>query len=178
MIPCAFYFVSIQMLSAMFKKTAPWIFFLVFLISGFFSGRFVGNRFLSNLIFSNGAFPLLISRPVVQFYEMTVLLNSGNPYSRLSGYYALLDNRMINTRFLMERFNKEQDYTIKRTILWILSFSDDTGDVLKFYASVFHNNDPFMKDILALMKRVDGAYYRKFIERNTIDKTLKPSKTP
>jgi hypothetical protein len=166
------------MLHTIFRKAAPWFLFLFFLLCGFLSGRSVGNRFLSNLVFSNGAFPLLISRPVVQFYEMTVLLNSGNPYRRLSGYYALLENRMISIRFLTERFNKEQDYTIKRTILWILSFSDDTGEVLRLYASVYHNNDPFRKDVLALMKRVDGAYYRKFIKRNSIDKAHRPLETP
>ncbi|OHD69049.1 MAG: hypothetical protein A2W19_17510 [Spirochaetes bacterium RBG_16_49_21] len=81
---------------------------------------------------------------------------------------------MINTQFLMERFQKEENYTIKRSILWILSFSDDTGDVLRFYSSIFSRNDPLMKDILVLMKRIDRDYFMKFIEKNKIDNTVMP----
>jgi len=158
----------------MLKKTAPWILLPVLLVFGYWSGRFIGNRFLLNLISSDSLFPLLISRPVDQFYEIALLLNSRNPYSRLSGYYSLLDNKMINTQFLMERFQKEENYTIKRSILWILSFSDDTGDVLRFYSSIFSRNDPLMKDILVLMKRIDRDYFMKFIEKNKIDNTVMP----
>ena len=74
----------------------------------------------------------------------------------------------------MERFQKEENYTIKRSILWILSFSDDTGDVLRFYSSIFSRNDPLMKDILVLMKRIDRDYFMKFIEKNKIDNTVMP----
>src|SRR4030067_1437562 len=92
---CRFFFLLYcrHMFVSMLKKTAPWILLPVLLVFGYWSGRVIGTRFLLNLLSSDSLFPLLISRPVDQFYEIALLLNSRNPYSRLSGYYSLLDNK-------------------------------------------------------------------------------------
>jgi hypothetical protein len=82
---------------------------------------------------------------------------------------------MINNQFLMERYQNEENYVIKRTILWIMSFSEDSDSVLKFYASVFDKNDMLFKDILVYMKHVNLEYYKKFIEIHKIDKKLLPA---
>jgi hypothetical protein len=158
----------------MFKKAATWILFPVLIITGIIMGRFIGNRFVASMVLKNSTLPLLFTRPVNQFYDMYVLMNSGNPYSRLSGYYSLIDNKMINNEFLMERYQKEENFAIKRTILWILSFSNDSQGVLKFYASIFNENTLMMKDILVLMKRINADYYMKFVETRKIDKKLMP----
>ena len=159
----------------MLKKAATLALFPVLILVGFIAGRFVGRGLVTSLILKNSMFPLLLSRPVNQFYDMYLLINSANPYSRLSGYYSLVDNKMINNQFLMERFQKEENYVIKRTILWILSFSEDTDSVLKFYSSIFDTNDILSKDILVCMKRVNREYYTKFIEIHKIQRKLLPA---
>ena len=159
----------------MLKKAATLVLFPVLILMGFIMGRFFGKGFVTNLILKDSMFPLLLSRPVNQFYDMYILINSRNPYSRLSGYYSLIDNKMINNQFLMERYQNEENYVTKRTILWILSFSEDSDSVLKFYASIFDKNDILWRDVLVFMMRVNREYYTKFIEINKIDRKLLPA---
>jgi hypothetical protein len=159
----------------MFKNAATLVLFPVLILMGFIAGRFVGKGLVTNLILKDSMFPLLLSRPVNQFYDMYILINSRNPYTRLSGYYSLIDNKMINNQFLMERYQNEENYVIKRTILWILSFSEDSDSVLKFYSSIFDKNDILLRDILVFMKHVNREYYTKFIEINKIDRKLLPA---
>jgi len=143
------------------------------LLFGYFTGRLLGNRFVENVVLQQGRFPLLLSRPVNQFYDIYTLINSNNPFSRLSGYYSLVDNKMINEQFLMERFRREQNEALSGSILWILSYSGDNDAVVTFYASVYNNSsDPIKKRILSLMKRVNKDYYMKFIKKNKIDVRL------
>jgi hypothetical protein len=143
------------------------------LLLGYSAGRMLGNRFVEDIVLQQGRFPLLLSRPVSQFYDIYTLINSNNPFSRLSGYYSLVDNKMINEQFLMERFRREQNEALCGSILWILSNSGDRRGVVRFYASVYNDSsDAIKKRILGLMKRVDRDYYMKFIAKNKIDANL------
>ena len=148
---------------------------LVLAIIGYQAGRLAGGRMLAGILMKESSFPFLLSKPVSQFYNMYVLLNSGNPFNRISGYYSLLDNNMIDEEFLLDRYRKEELFAIKRTIVWILGFSRDTGMVLRDYAALFKEADePMKKAILELMKRKDRAYYLGFVRDNRIDKRLEP----
>jgi hypothetical protein len=148
------------------------VFTTTFLL-GYCAGRLLGNRFVEDIVLKQGRLPLLLSRPVNQFYDIYTLINSNNPFSRLSGYYSLVDNKMINEQFLMERFPREQNEALSGSILWILSYSDDTDAVVTFYASVYNNSsDQIKKRILSLMRRVNKDYYMKFIIKNKIDARL------
>jgi hypothetical protein len=139
-------------------------------LMGLFGGRILGNRFVQDIVFQQARFPLLLSRPVSQFYDIYTLINSNNPYSRLSGYYSLVDNKMINEQFLMERFRREQNDALRGSILWILGNSSDRDGIVRFYASVYEeSSDTIKKRILGLMERTDIDYYMKFIKKNKID---------
>ncbi len=140
------------------------------LLIGYYGGRLLGNRFVEDIVLQQSRFPLLLSRPVSQFYDMYTLINSNNPYSRLSGYYSLVDNKMINEQFLMERFSREQNEALKGAILWILGNSSDKDGVVRFYASVYEgSSDTIKRRLLGLMKRMDNEYYMNFIKKNKID---------
>jgi len=158
----------------MYKKAATLTLFPVLILMGFMAGRGIGKGLISNLILKDSMFPLLLSRPIDQFYGMHILLNSPNPYSRLSGYYSLIDSKMINNEFLIDRYKNEDNFAIKRTILWILSFSEDSNGVLKFFSTIYDKNDIITKDMLAYMRHIDKGYYAKFIEVHKIDKKLLP----
>jgi hypothetical protein len=139
-------------------------------IMGYIAGRVLGNRFVEDIVLQQARFPLLLSRPVSQFYDIYTLINSNNPYSRLSGYYSLVDNKMINEKFLMERFRREHNDALRGAILWILGNSSDRDAVARFCASVYEeSSDTLKKRILGLMKLMDNEYYEEFIKTNRID---------
>ncbi len=144
-------------------------------LTGYGAGLLLGGRFMESIILREGRFPLLLSRPVNQFYDVYSLINSANPFSRLSGYYSLVDNNMVSEDFIAERYGKERFVVIQRTLLWALSRSRDRKKALKFYASVYPaSDDSLKKDILRHMMRLDGSYYHSFILRNKVNPSFIP----
>ncbi|HQL81372.1 MAG TPA: hypothetical protein PK307_04175, partial [Spirochaetota bacterium] len=106
---------------------------------------------------------------VYQFYDIFNLLNSNNPYSRLSGYYSLVDANMIDPGFIRERYSREQVPVIRRTLLWVLGLSKDRDEALRSYVSLYDASDDDMKrEILGMMKRLDPAFYGEFIKKNRV----------
>jgi hypothetical protein len=145
--------------------------------AGFFIGRGAGNRFVEGILLRESRFPLLLSRPVYQFYDIYTLINSQNPFSRLSGYYSLVDANMIDLEFIKERYAQEQVPVIRRTLLWVLGFSKERTAVLRYYASLYNSSDDDMKkDILAMMQRLDPAFHREFIKKNRATGGARPGK--
>lgn len=125
------------------------------LLAGYGAGRVAGNRLVEGVVLGESRFPLLVSRPVGQFYDIYRMLNSRNPFSRLSGYYALVDNMMIDEEFLIERYGVERFPVTRKTILWALSFSENRRSVADFYRSVYGESDEEIKsEIRGHMKRV------------------------
>jgi hypothetical protein len=148
---------------------------IALLATGYGAGLLIGNRFMESIVLKEGRLPLLLSRPVNQFYDMYSLINSSNPFSRLSGYYSLVDNNMVNEQFIADRYGREQFIVIQRTLLWVLSHSKDTGKALKFYASIYTTSDGSLKkDILRYMTRLDKKYYDGFIKANKVDPLFLP----
>ena len=142
---------------------------VVTLLAGFLVGRGIGNRFMEGILFKESRFPLLLSRPVYQFYDIYTLINSNNPFSRLSGYYSLVDAKMIDLDFIKERYAQEELPVVKETLLWVLGFSKDRSAVLNYYASIYDAGDDDMKrEILALMERLDPAFQVEFVKKNRI----------
>jgi hypothetical protein len=134
--------------------------------AGFAIGRGVGSWFVEGVLLRQARFPLLLSRPVYQFYDIYTLISSNNPFSRLSGYYSLIDANMIDDEFIRNRYQQEQVPVIKRTLLWILGFSKNKSATLKYYTSLYESGDPeTRKDILELMERLDPTYYTDFLKK-------------
>lgn len=143
--------------------------------AGYGLGRLVGNKFMESILLREGRLPLLLSRPVSQFYDIYTLINSRNPFSRLSGYYSLVDSNMVNNQFITERYGREQLLVIKRTLLWVLSYTPDTAGALKFYSSIYASSDDSLKkDIARYMLRLDKRYYERFIKENKVAPSLAP----
>ncbi len=141
----------------------------LFVSIGFFIGWGAGNRLIEGMLLHETRFPLLLSRPVYQFYDIFNLLNSNNPYSRLSGYYSLVDANMIDPGFIRERYSREQVPVIRRTLLWVLGLSKDRDEALRSYVSLYDASDDDMKrEILGMMKRLDPAFYGEFIKKNRV----------
>jgi hypothetical protein len=142
---------------------------------GYGAGRLLGNRFMESIILKEGRFPLLLSRPVNQFYDVYTLINSSNPFSRMSGYYSLVDNNLVNVQFIADRYGREQFVVIHRTLLWVLSYAKDRDKALAFYASVYNTcDDSLKKDILRHMMKIDKKYCNDFIKQNKVERSFIP----
>lgn len=143
--------------------------FILLVSAGFFIGRGAGNRLMEGILLRETRLPLLLSRPVYQFYDIHTLLNSNNPYSRLSGYYSLVDVNMIDPDFIGERYIREQVPVIRRTLVWVLGLSKERKAALRTCASLYDSSDDEMKrEILSVMQRLDPSFYGEFIKKNRV----------
>lgn len=129
--------------------------FVICALIGLAVGRMTGTHLLEGVVLRESRLPLLVLRPVGQYYDIYRLLNSTNPFSRLSGYYALVENGMIDVNFLIERYRVERFPVIKKALLWALGFSQDRRRVVDFYRSIYGESDgEIQSEIRTLMKRV------------------------
>ncbi|HPC40872.1 MAG TPA: hypothetical protein PLM53_06805 [Spirochaetota bacterium] len=145
------------------------------MLAGYGAGLLIGSRFVESIILREGRFPLLLSRPVNQFYDVYSLINSSNPFRRLSGYYSLVDVNMVNEKFIADRYGREQFIVTQRTLLWVLSHAKDRDRAVKFYASIYKTSDDSLKmDILRYMKRLDKKYFDGFVKENKLTRPVIP----
>ncbi|MFH0975648.1 MAG: hypothetical protein V1874_07675 [Spirochaetota bacterium] len=141
--------------------------FIFILVSGFGIGRIIGSQIITG-IFKGSRTALLFYRPPFKYIYTAKLLYSSDELLRLEGYYSLLDNNLIDTDLLIERYGKESDF-IKPVIIWIFGYSSDKSDVLKFISEEYKTSDKRIKaEIIRTMKRIDEDYYIKFAKANNI----------
>jgi hypothetical protein len=141
--------------------------FIFILVSGFGIGRIIGTHIITG-IFKGSRTALLFYRPPFKYIYTAKLLYNSDELIRLEGYYSLLDNNLIDTDLLIERYRKESDF-IKPVIIWILGYSSDKSEVLKFLSEDFKTADKRIKaEIIRTMIRLDEDYYIKFAKANKI----------
>ncbi|MCU0847962.1 MAG: hypothetical protein MUD12_08765 [Spirochaetes bacterium] len=122
-----------------------------------------------NIITKNSTLPLILFKPAFEVYRTYTLVNSNEPLERLSGYYSMLDNNIINSDFLYDRLQKEKHDFIKRNIIWIMGQSDDLGATIRIYSSVYSSSEPAVrKEILSSLRKKGKGIYDEFIKNNKI----------
>lgn len=140
------------------------------IITGLLFGSVIGDLLITGLITKGNRTAFLLYRPSAEYIYTAKLLGSNSELLRLSGYYSLLDNRQIDSDFLIERYRKEPDY-IKRSIIWVLGFAENPEAALAFFTKEYKNASKILKrEMLRAMKRIDKSYYTKFIIKNKINK--------
>jgi len=152
-----------------FKINKKVIIFLVLagvLAAGYFFGRISGKIMLYNIVSGNSRASFLLYRPSSQFFKTYSLLNSEQELSRLSGYYSLLDNRIIDNTYLYERYELETSNAVKRTIIWVMGFSDDFESTLDIYEKVFSQSSRgIQNEIIGIIKREKEDYLNDFLKK-------------
>lgn len=145
---------------------------IIILTAGFLFGSALGSILITGLITKGNRTAFLLYRPSSEYIITARLLGSSSELLRLSGYYSLLDNRRIDNNFLIERYKKEPDY-IKRSIIWILGYSENPKSVLSFLSEEYNDASKYLKrEMLKSMKRIDKTYYTDFIVKHGINKTF------
>ncbi|MBN2039963.1 MAG: hypothetical protein JW864_07985 [Spirochaetes bacterium] len=142
--------------------------FSVILIAGYFSGSLAGRSIVSSIITGKKSVFFLYRIPL-GYIVSAGLLSSEDELKRTEGYYALLDNNMIDPEFLIERYKRETGY-IKPLIIWLISFSKDKDPVLEFLSEEYQGADMRIKNgILDTMKRMDKSFFDDFVKLHGID---------
>jgi hypothetical protein len=142
--------------------------FLVILFSGYMLGRIVGTHIVKGLL-KGERFVLLLYRPPFEYLNTANLLYSTDELKRLEGYYSLLDNKIIDSDLLIERYIQESEF-VKPVIIWLLGYSNDKVAVLKFISEEYANADQRLKkEILKTMKRLDETYLGNFAALHKIN---------
>lgn len=127
-----------------------------------------GDVLLQRSMFRGGSSPLLF-RPAYQYYSIFRFINDGDEMKRLAGYYALLESRGRNDDFLIERYEKEDSPVIKRTIVWILGFSEEIDGILDFYHGIYKNSPESIKrQIEVSLLLQDAGVYRDFMKKEGV----------
>jgi len=148
-------------------KVSTFIFIIAALFaSGLAIGGFLGRTSLNKVAAGEVTAALVLFNPSSVYIDTVKLLNSSDPFKRLSGYYAYSDTRLIDFEYLYKRFTEEESPLIKNTIIWAASQSEKTGDVIIFYKKVFKigskRNQEF---ILNYIETKDPELYNDFIEK-------------
>ncbi len=161
------------------KKTTgrkPSRFILIIMITacaGYAAGSLIGNGLINRYITGRSGLLLLLSRPAHESVLSASSLNSGSGFQRISGYYSLFENRNIDADFLIDRYRREGDEYLKRTIIWLLGYSDGGPGVLKFLSREYKTaGERFKREILRAMKRLSASYYNEFVKDNNVNKKL------
>lgn len=106
---------------------------------------------------------LFLYRLPVDYIYSANLLSSENELKRIEGYYSLLDYKILNTDFLIERYKRES-YLIKPLIIWLLGYSDNKDKIMEFLSEEYKGAaERIKKEILKTMKKKDPDYYNNFI---------------
>lgn len=138
--------------------------------AGYLTGSLIGDRLVTGYITGRSGLLLLLSRPGFDYLYTAQMLNSNDGLKRLEGYYGLIDTGKIDADFLKERFRREEAIYHKRTIIWLMGFSEKSDDILKFLSREYKSSGVTIKrEILRSMKRVSPSYFKTFVKDRGID---------
>ena len=150
------------------------ILFAVFVFfSGIAAGRVAGFISIEKFIMNQSRFAVFYFRPSYSFYTAYQLVNADSELQRLAGYYTLFEHRMIDVDFFTDRFEREGSPVIKKSIIWILGFSEKAGTAKSYLAKIFNTSDPpIQREILRSLRRLDSEYLSEFIAKNKVSSVL------
>lgn len=142
--------------------------FSIILIAGYLLGSRAGKSIVSTAITNKRSVFFLYKLPL-DYIITANLLSSEDELKRTQGYYALLDNNMIDPEFLIERYKRETGF-IKPLIVWLMGYSEDKDTVLHFLSEEYQGAERRIKtEILKTMKRMDESFFDDFIKLHKID---------
>ncbi|MBN1534987.1 MAG: HEAT repeat domain-containing protein [Spirochaetes bacterium] len=132
----------------------------------------MGRELLHRALMSD-ATAFFIFRPAGEFFSVYSLINSPSELKRLSGYYSLMEYGHRDDAFLMERFSLERSPAVRRTIVWMLGFSEGSEQVTKFLMDAYPGSSGAVRDqILQSLSSVSPRHYRDFVKKNSIKNDL------
>ncbi|MDY6969230.1 MAG: hypothetical protein SVR08_11355 [Spirochaetota bacterium] len=143
---------------------------ILLIAGGYFIGNFSGNLLIKRFVIFRSPFVYLLYRPAYEYLYTIKVLASQDDLDRLKGYYSLWETKKIDEAFLIERYKKENSLLLKRSIIFILGFSNNK-DIVSDFSTIIYKDSPWRikMEILRTIKRLDGNLYIKFISDNKIN---------
>jgi len=149
------------------------LFALSLSIIGYCFGNHLGSHIITRLISGENSFLLALYKPAFEYINTINLLESNNELKRLTGYYSLLDNKKIDVDFLIDKYKREELIYIKRSIIWLLGYSNKKRKAINFLSEIYKDASLRVKlEVLRSIKRIDRESFNKFIIDQKIDKDL------
>lgn len=137
-------------------------------------GNLLGRHLITKFITEDSrSIFLLLNRPAYEYIHTARMLRSNNDIKRLSGYYSLLDYKKVDAAFLIDSYKREEAIYTKRSIIWLLGYSENRERVLEFLSNEYkneQNSDRIKREILRTIKRIDKNYFSKFVKSQGIGK--------
>ena len=87
---------------------------------GLIGGRAVLSKLETSLLSQSSFLYLMIRYPAGSFFEINTALSSDDPAVRVMGYYGAQEHGLATKSFLMDRFDKEDNLMVRKTIVSIL----------------------------------------------------------
>jgi len=141
---------------------------LALLAFSFLAGSVLGRYSIGQIVTRKPRYAIVLQRSARDLFTISRLLNSQSEMKRLSGYYGLYENQLIDTDFLVERLDKEASPVVRRTIIWLLGFSKDEKNALESLAGAYSSGNPLIREeVLRSMKRIDSDYYAEFLKKGS-----------
>ena len=151
------------------KKYKIHIIALILLAVGYIMGGRIGFYAIEQAVFSNSAAVMLLYKPAYKFINTYRYVNADDSMKRLEGYYSLLENNMIDTSFLFERYEEEDQQVNKRTIIWLLGYSEEHSEVSQFFSNHYRSAaNRLRKEMLRSLQRMGDDVFKDFVNRENI----------
>jgi hypothetical protein len=112
--------------------------FAILFLLGAAAGVFVKSYLEKSFIQHRSRFILLMNVPVNDVYTIFKAVSDQDVGTRIAAYYASGDMNSMGLDFLMKRFDQENEYAAKRTILFVIKNVD-----LKTYKELVRKNPQF-----------------------------------
>ena len=160
------YFVNKNEYDIMYKNVFA-IFGIVVLAIGMgFLGFSCGDKTIKKFLFANSVYPLFYPAYAYKYYSVVYLLNSPDMLDRLAGYYGLADMRNIDEDFIFTRLDKEESPVIKKTLVWLLSHSNNKKSTFKRLEEIWDlQSDEVKAEILRTLQKLDDKAFKEFLLR-------------
>ena len=135
-----------------------------------FLGFHCGNKTIKKFLFANSIYPLFYPAYAHKYYSVVSLLNSPDMLDRLAGYYGLADMRNIDEGFIFTRLEHEENPTVKKTLIWLLSHSNNKKTTFnRLEESWDSQSNDIRSEILRTLEKLDPNAFEEFLIRRKIE---------
>ena len=135
-----------------------------------FLGFSCGDKTIKKFLFAKSLYPLFYPSYAHKYYTVVSFLNSPDLLDRLAGYYGLADMRNIDENFIFTRLDLEESHVAKKTLIWLLSHSNNKKTTFKrLEESWDFQSDEVKSEILLTLQKLDEKAFEEFLDRMGVE---------
>ena len=153
-----------------YKKILATLLVIISAIGIGFLGFSCGNSTIKKFLFTKSIYPLFYPAYAYKYYSVVFLLNSPDMFDRLSGYYGLADMNNIDENFIFTRLDNEENPAVKKTLIWLLSYSNNKKSTFKQLEEKWDlQSDEIKLEVLQTLQKLDDKAFKEFLVRKGME---------